>query len=380
MATKRCFYEILLVTRQASEEEIKRSYRKLAMQYHPDRNVGDQEAEIKFREAAEAYEVLRDPQKRALYDRGGHAALEGRGGMPHFDNAEDVMDLFGGIFGDIFGNNGRRGGRGRGPQGGRDLQMTVEIDLLEAARGTRRTLQIPREENCVDCNGTGAKKGTEPSTCRRCNGHGAVISGQGFFRIQQTCNACGGRGSVITDPCRSCHGAGRVEKSRQLEVSIPKGVDNDMRVRVPGEGEPGVNGAPPGDFYCLIRVKKHPFFQRNQNDLHCEVPITISQAALGGTIELPTIENRMKSHTLNRGIQTGAQVRIPGEGIPDVHGGTPGDLIVHVKVITPRNLTKRQEELLRELGELDKSHVPPERKSWLERIREFFTTNPTPVD
>ena len=280
MAVKRCYYEILGISKTASDEEIKKSYRKLAMQYHPDRNVGDAEAEFKFKEAAEAYEVLRDQQKRSLYDQGGHAALDGRG-MPNFNSSDDIMDLFGGLFGDIFGGGGGRGRRRGQGQGGRDLQMTLELELLEALRGTKRTLQIPREEVCKDCNGSGARKGTQPTNCRRCGGHGVVVSGQGFFRIQQTCNACGGRGTVVTDPCHTCHGAGRVQKTRSLEVSIPPGVDDDMRVCVRGEGEPGAPGTPSGDFYCLIRVRKHPLFQRENLDLHCEVPITISQAALG---------------------------------------------------------------------------------------------------
>ncbi len=236
MATKRDYYEVLGISRQASDEDIKKAYRKLAMQHHPDRNVGDDEAEFKFREAAEAYEVLRDPEKRERYDRFGHAGLEGTS-MPNFNDNDVLRDLFGDLFGGLFGGAG--GGRRRGPQPGRDLQIAVEIDLLEAARGTTKSLRIPREELCSECKGSGAKRGTQPATCRRCQGHGVILQGQGFFRIQQTCNGCGGRGVVITDPCPGCHGAGRVEVTRALEVNIPPGVDTDMSIRLNGEGEPG---------------------------------------------------------------------------------------------------------------------------------------------
>jgi len=374
MVTKRDYYEVLAVAREASDDEIKKAYRKLAMQHHPDRNVGDKEAEEKFKEAAEAYDVLRDPQKRQRYDRYGHAGLDAAS-MPNFGDADTIRDLFGDLFGGIFGGGG---GRRRGPQPGRDLQLAVEIDLLEAARGVKKTVQIPREEICGDCGGNGAKKGTAPATCRRCNGHGVVIQGQGFFRIQQTCNGCGGRGVVITDPCTSCRGAGRVEASRTLTISIPPGVDNDMSIRLTGEGETGAPGAPPGDLYCVLRVRKHPLFARDGQDLHCELPITFSQAALGGTVEVPTLDGRMLNQNLKRGLQHGDEVRLSGQGMPHVRGGRAGDLVLHLKVITPRNLTKRQEELLRELDELDKKHVSPERKSWLDRVREFFNKNPSP--
>lgn len=371
MAAKRDYYEILGVSREASDEEIKRAYRKLAMQHHPDRNVGDAAAEAQFKEAAEAFEVLRDPDKRQRYNRFGHAGLEGAG-MPHFNSAEDIMDVFGDLFGGIFGQGRRR----RGPQAGRDLQMALELDLVEAYRGVKKTVQIPREEVCNQCRGDGSKPGSSPSKCRRCDGHGVVIQSQGFFRIQQTCNACGGRGCVITDPCLTCHGAGRVQVSRSLEVNVPPGVDTDMNIRLPGEGEAGGPGAPPGDLYCVLRVRRHQLFVRQAQDLHCELPITFSQAALGGNIEVPTLEGKMINATLPRGMQPGDEVRLSGRGMPHVQGGRPGDLVVHLKVLTPRNLTKRQEELLRELAELDGKHTPPERKSWLDRVKEFFNTNP----
>jgi molecular chaperone DnaJ len=368
MATKRDYYEVLGVSREADDEILKGAYRKLAMQYHPDRNVGDHEAEIKFKEAAEAYEVLRDPQKRQLYDRYGHAGLEGAG-LPNFGNADSVMDLFSDIFGDFFGGSRRR----RGPQAGRDLQMTLEIDLLEAARGIKKEVKIPRAEPCTDCSGSGAKPGTRPATCRRCGGQGVVLQGQGFFRIQQTCGACGGQGAVITDPCHTCRGRGAVEVERALTINVPPGVDNDISIRLSGEGEAGERGAPPGDLYCVIRVRKHPLFVRNAQDLHCEIPVTISQAALGRPIEVPTLDGQFVTHNLKRGTQSGDEVRIPGKGMPSLRGGRPGDIVVHVRVVTPRRLTKRQEELFHELEEIDGTEVTPERKSFLERIREFFT-------
>jgi molecular chaperone DnaJ len=372
MAAKRCFYEILGVSRDADDETLKKAYRRLAMQYHPDRNVGNHEAEVKFKEAAEAYEVLRDPQKRQRYDRYGHAGLEGAPG-PHFTNADSVMDLFGDLFGDVFGGGRRR----RGPQPGRDLQVALELDLTEAYRGTRKDLKIPREETCADCGGSGARRGTQPSVCRRCQGQGVVLQGQGFFRIQQTCNACGGRGAVIPDPCPTCRGGGVVAVQRSLSVPVPAGVEDGMSIRLSGEGEAGSPGAPPGDLYCVIRVRPHPLFLRQGQDLHCEVPITVSQAALGGAVEVPTLEGKFLAQQLPRGTQSGDELRVRGKGMPHVRGGRPGDLVVHLRVLIPRNLTKRQEELLRELGELDGNHVPAERKSFLERVREFFSAAAT---
>jgi len=374
MASKRDYYEVLSVARDADEDTLKKAYRKLAMQYHPDRNVGDHEAEIKFKEAAEAYEILRDPRKRQLYDRYGHAGLEGAG-LPNFGNADAVMDIFGDILGDLFGGGGRRR---RGPQPGRDLQLAIEIDLLEAARGVKKEIKIPRAEPCADCSGSGAKPGTKPAACRRCGGHGVVIQGQGFFRIQQTCGACGGQGVVITDPCRACHGRGAVEVERSLTVTIPPGVDNDVSIRLSGEGEAGERGAPPGDLYCVIRVRKHPLFVRHGQDLHCEVPVTISQAALGRPIEVPALDGEFVTQPLKHGTQSGDEVRIRGKGMPHLRGGRPGDLVVHVRVVTPRKLTKRQEELFHELEEIDGTEIPPERKSFLDRIRDFFSSDAPP--
>jgi molecular chaperone DnaJ len=367
MGSKRDYYEVLGVGKDADDDSLKKAYRRLAMQFHPDRNVGDPEAEVKFKEAAEAYEVLRDPHKRQRYDRYGHAGLEGM--TPDFSGGS-VMDLFNEFFGGVFGGR-------RGPQSGHDLQIGIEIDLGDAYRGTHKTLTVPRQERCSDCAGSGARPGTRPATCRRCNGHGVVIQGHGFFRIQQTCNGCGGRGAVITDPCHTCRGNGMVRVERTIQVSIPAGVDNDMSIRLAGEGEGGEPGAPPGDLYCVIRVRKHPLFVRQGNDLHCEVPITFSQAALGSAIEVPTLDGKPVTQALKRGAQSGDQMRVHGKGMPQVRGGRAGDLVVHLRVETPRQLTKRQEELFRELAEIERNNVSPERKSWLDRVRDFFTANPS---
>jgi molecular chaperone DnaJ len=366
MAGKRDYYEVLGVAKGAGDDEIKRSFRKLAMQYHPDRNVGDKDAEEKFKEAAEAYDVLSDANKRQRYNRYGHAGLESNGGAGFHDSAS-VFDLFGDIIGDLFGSGRAR----RGPRGGRDLQVAVEIDLFEAARGVTKTITIPREENCLECGGDGAKPGTKPVVCRRCGGHGVVVGGQGFFRIQQTCNGCGGRGSIISDPCSKCFGHGRVEVKRTLEVGIVPGVDTGNRIRVPGEGEAGAPGGPRGDLYCLVQVRDHSIFERDGQHLICRVPITFSQAALGADIEVPTMEGAIQ-HPLPRGTKTHEVIRIPDKGMPSVRGGRRGDLLVQVIVETPKKLTKRQEELLRELAELDHKHVSPERKSFLDKVRDLF--------
>jgi molecular chaperone DnaJ len=341
------------------------------MQYHPDRNVGDEEAAEKFKECAEAYEVLRDPGKRQRYDRYGHAGLEGMG-VHQFQDAEAVFDLFSEVFGDFFGQRGRHG-----PYAGRNLQTGVEVDLVEAYRGTVKTVTITRAEACAECQGSGSKPGSQPKTCRRCRGQGVLLMRVGFLPIQQqqTCPDCHGRGVVITDPCPECRGQGRVNTRRTLDVNIPAGVDTGMRVRLSGEGEAGEPGAPPGDLYVLIRVREHALFQRQDQHLVCQVPITFSQAALGGEIELPSLDGRVP-HKLRRGIQSGEVVRVAGKGMPPsplAPGGRPGDLLVQVVVETPRNLTKRQEELFRELAELEHANVSPQRKSFLEKLRDFFT-------
>jgi molecular chaperone DnaJ len=366
MATKRDYYEILGVTREADGEEIKRAYRKLAMQYHPDRNVGDEEAAFRFKEAAEAYDVLSNPDKRQRYDRYGHAGLDGLG-MPDFGNAQSIFDQFADLFGDFFGGGGRRG-----PQAGRSLGMEVELDLFEAARGCKKTLTIPRQENCSDCHGSGARRGTSPATCRACGGQGVVIRSQGFFRMQQTCRACGGHGVIITDPCPTCRGRGRVAARRTLEVPVPPGVDTGMHLPLRGEGEAGEPGAPRGDLIVEFHVREHPIFKREGDHLICHVPVTFSQAALGGMIQVPTLDGPM-NYALKTGVQSGEAVRIPGKGVPNVRTRRPGDLLMVVSVETPRNLTKRQEELFRELAEIDQKHVSPQRRSFFEKVRNLFT-------
>jgi molecular chaperone DnaJ len=338
------------------------------MQYHPDRNVGDDEAEEKFKEAAAAYDVLRDPEKRERYDRYGHAGLEGMGG-PNFNDARSVFDLFGDMFGDVFGGGGGRAGA----QAGRSLQIAVELDLAEAYKGTKKTITIPREENCTECNGSGARKGTKPSPCQRCGGRGAVVMQQGFFRVQQACRTCGGRGQIVPDPCPTCRGNGRVSVRRNVEVTIPPGVDNGIKIRHPGEGEAGAPGMPRGDLLVAVRVREHSLFQRDGNHLICQVPVTVSQAALGAEIQVPSLDGALNT-PLPRGTQSGEVMRIPGKGMPDVHGGRRGDLLVQVIVETPKKLTKRQEELLREFAELENKNVSPARKSFLEKLKTFFAS------
>jgi molecular chaperone DnaJ len=369
MAGKRDYYEVLEVSREADEATITQAYRRLAKKYHPDRNGGDKEAEARFRECAEAFEVLRDPERRARYDHYGHAGLDGVP-MPHFDSAEDVMDVFGELFG-FFG-----GGRRRGRAAGRDLETAIEIDLHEAYTGVVKTIRVRREEACHDCSGSGAKPGTRPATCRRCGGRGVVVQGMGLFQIQQTCPGCGGRGSVITDPCLKCRGAGRVPVEQAIDVTIPPGMEHGKGVCLQGYGEAG-RGGPPGDLNVYVRVRKHRLFVRDGLDLHCEMPITFSRAALGGAIEVPTLEGKFVTHYLKRGVQSGDTARVADLGMPRLrpdgtNDGRRGDLVVHLKVITPTKLSKRQEELLRELDELDAKDEPPERKSFFERVKAFF--------
>jgi molecular chaperone DnaJ len=364
-STKRDYYEILGVERNADAEEVKQAYRRLAKQYHPDRNVGDAEAELRFKEAAEAYEILRDPEKRQRYDRYGHAGLEGLN-VPHFNDTQSVVDLFGDLFGDFFGQRRRPG-----PQRGRDHKVEIDLDLVEAARGVKKAVTISREELCGECSGSGCRRGTRPAQCKRCNGRGVVIQSQGFFRVQQHCRGCGGTGNIITDPCSSCGGQGRTMAKRTLEVGVPPGVDTGTALCLSGEGEAGDAGAPRGDLYCLIRVREHPLFQRDGPHLICQVPIAFSQAALGGEFEVPTLDGAI-THSLKAGTQSGEVLRIPGHGMPGLRGGRRGDLLVQVVIETPRHLTKRQEELLRELAELEQKNVSPQRRSFMEKVRDFF--------
>jgi molecular chaperone DnaJ len=368
--TKRDFYEVLGVARDAEPDEIKRAYRQLALKFHPDRNPGDKEAEKRFKEAAEAYEVLSDLEKRQRYDRYGHAGLEGAA-VHDFRSTEDIMSAFsdifgGGLFGDLFGE------RRRGPRPGPDLLMKLEIDLVEAARGTSRTIEVNRQEWCGECRGSGARKGTTPSTCNYCGGRGQIVQSRGFFQMATTCPACGGEGVRITDPCQHCRGAGRVPSSIKIPVNVLPGVDSGMWLQVRNQGELGDIGAPRGNLRIQVAVRRHPLLERRRNDLYCQVPISFAQAALGAEVQVPTLD-RPETIQVPRGTQSGDVLRIKGRGMPDLGGRGRGDELVEVVVETPRSLTARQEELLREFAEIEHEQVSPRRKSFFEKLREYFT-------
>lgn len=377
---KRDYYEVLGLTKNASEEEIKKAYRKLAMKYHPDRNPDSKVAEDKFKEAKEAYEMLSDASKREAYDRYGHAGVDpnmgGFGGDGAGGFGGGFSDAFGDIFGDIFGQSARGGGGRAGPQiyRGADLRYNLEITLEQAAHGFDTTIRVPSWEECGTCHGSGAKPGTSPTTCGTCGGHGQVRMQQGFFSIQQTCPKCHGTGKVIPTPCTSCNGAGRIKKQKTLEVKIPAGIDDGMRIRSSGNGEPGMNGGPPGDLYVEIHIKQHSVFQREGDDLHCEIPISFARAALGGEVEVPTLSGKA-SFMLPEGMQSGKTFRLRGKGIKGVRSGYAGDLFCHVVVETPVKLTDRQKELLQEFERLTTaggSKHSPQSKSWRDKVKEFF--------
>ena len=370
MATKRDFYEVLGIKRDATAEEIKKAYRQLALKNHPDKNPGDPESERRFKEGAEAYEVLSDQGKRQRYDRYGHAGLEGAG-VHDFRNAEDIMSAFGdifggGLFGDLFGQ------RRRGARAGQNLDLKLEIELQEAARGATKSININRHEYCSECNGTGARKGTVATTCNYCGGQGQVVQARGFFQVATTCPGCGGEGVRITDPCAGCRGTGRILMPVNLKVDIPPGVESGMLLQVRGQGEPGDPGAPRGNLRIQVLVRKHTFFERNRNDLFCQVPISFAQAVLGGDIEVPTLDGPDRLH-VPRGTQSGDVLRLKGRGMPDIGGRGRGDELVEVVLETPRTLTPRQEELFRALAELDHEDVSPKRKSFFEKLRDYFT-------
>ncbi|RYF76484.1 MAG: molecular chaperone DnaJ [Comamonadaceae bacterium] len=378
MATKRDYYETLGVPKNASEEEIKKAYRKLAMKYHPDRNQGDaKESEAKFKDAKEAYEMLSDPQKRAAYDQHGHAGVDPnmRGG-PGAEGFGGFAEAFGDIFGDVFG--GARGGRqsgGRQVFRGSDLSYAMEISLEEAADGKEAQIRIPSWDECGTCHGSGAKPGTKPITCTTCNGQGAVQMRQGFFSVQQTCPQCHGSGKIIPEPCTVCQGQGRIKNNKTLEVKIPAGIDDGMRIRSTGNGEPGTNGGPPGDLYIEIRLKKHDIFEREGDDLHCVVPVSMTTAALGGEINVPTLKGAA-AIDIPEGTQSGKQFRLRGKGIKGVRASYPGDLYCHVRVETPVKLTEHQRKLVKELDESLKKggnkHSPTD-KGWFDKAKEFFS-------
>lgn len=363
---KRDYYEVLGLTRGAGETEIKKAYRRVAMKYHPDRNPEDPDADARFKEATEAYEVLSDTSKRAAYDQFGHAAVDG-GGFGAQGAGAGFSDIFGDVFGDIFG-----GGRRSGPPRGADLRYDLELTLEEAARGTTAKIRVPTLASCSSCEGSGARKGTAPILCGTCQGSGQIRRSQGFFAVQQTCPSCRGRGRVISDPCAQCHGSGRVEEARTLSVKVPPGVDTGDRIRLTGEGEAGPNGGMSGDLYVQIVVKPHAIFQRDGADLYCEVPISFVDAALGGELEVPTLTGRVNLK-IPPETQTGRLFRLRGKGIVPVRGGGPGDLLCRVVVETPVHLSAEQKALLEAFRDsLQGGRHSPRESSWFDAAKKFF--------
>ena len=373
---KRDYYTVLGVNRDASEEAIKKAYRKLAMKHHPDRNPDDKASEDRFKEAKEAYEILTDARKRQAYDQFGHAGVDQAAGFGAGARGAEgfggFSDAFGDIFGEIFG--AQRGGRGNGVYRGADLRYNLELGLEEAARGTEAKIRIPTLEECATCHGSGAKPGTQPKQCPSCHGRGEVRVSQGFFSIQQTCPTCHGTGKFVSDPCSACQGAGRLKKHKTLSVKIPAGVDQDDRIRLSGEGEAGMNGGPSGDLYVVVNLKPHAVFQREGADLHCEMPISFAVAALGGEIEIPTLDGHAKIKIPSE-TQSGQVFRLRNKGIRPVRGSVTGDLFCHVAIETPVKLTARQKELLREfeaINEDDPGAHNPRAKSFMDKVRDFF--------
>lgn len=373
--SKRDYYEVLGVAKNAEEGEIKKAYRRIAMKFHPDRNSDDPKAEEKFKEASEAYEVLSDAEKRKNYDQFGHAGVNsqfgGSGAGP--GDFGGFSDIFSDVFGDIFGGGGGgRGGRRSGPQRGADLRYNLEMSLEEAVRGVEKKIRIPTLVKCEPCGGSGAKAGSKPVTCNTCGGIGQVRMQQGFFSVQQTCPNCRGKGQIISDPCSKCFGQGRTEESKTLSVKIPPGVDTGDRVRLSGEGEAGPGGGPNGDLYVQVSVREHEIFKRDGRDLYCEVPISIIDAALGGELEVPTLDGKVKLKVPEE-TQSGRLFRLRGKGVTPVRGGATGDLLCRVLVETPVNLNKRQKELLRELqASMEGGNNSPQKSSWFEKVKKFF--------
>lgn len=373
--SKRDYYEVLGVAKGADDKDIKKAYKRLAMKYHPDRTQGDKSMEEKFKEVQEAYEVLSDEQKRAAYDRYGHAGVDPNRGGAGFGGggAADFGDIFGDVFGDIFGGGGRRG-QSRA-QRGADLRYNLELTLEDAVRGKSVDIKVPTLVGCDSCDGSGAKKGTSAKSCPTCHGAGQVTMRQGFFAVQQTCPTCQGRGKIIPDPCPKCHGDGRIEKSKTLSVKIPAGVDTGDRIRLSGEGEAGMHGAPAGDLYVQVHVKDHPIFQRDGNNLYCEVPLSFTIAALGGEIDVPTLDGRVKLK-IPAETQTDKMFRLRGKGVQSVRGGGVGDLVCKVVIETPVNLSEKQKDLLRQLdetmaGESEAKHRPKS-KGFFDGVKKFF--------
>ncbi|AEE23211.1 MAG: molecular chaperone DnaJ [Alteromonadaceae bacterium] len=373
--SKRDYYEVLGVDKSASERDIKKAYKRLAMKYHPDRTQGDKAMEEKFKEVQEAYEILTDSQKRAAYDQYGHAGVDPNRGHGGGHGAGDFGDIFGDVFGDIFGG-GRGGGRQSRAARGSDLRYNLELSLEEAVRGKSVEIRVPTLAECETCDGSGAKKGSSVKTCTTCHGQGQVQMRQGFFAVQQACPTCSGKGKIITDPCRECHGQGRVEKTKTLSVKVPAGVDTGDRIRLSNEGEAGENGAPAGDLYVQVHVKQHKIFERDGNNLYCEVPLSFTRAAIGGEIEVPTLEGKVKLKVTPE-TQTGKMFRLRNKGVKSVRSGSVGDLICKVVIETPVNLNSRQKELLEELEESmgtgkDTAKNRPKESGFFDGVKKFF--------
>ncbi len=374
---KRDFYEVLGVSRGASADEIKKAYRAKAKELHPDRNKDKPDTESQFKEVNEAYEVLKDETKKAAYDRFGHGAFDGSmGGGPrggpqgHGDFASAFSDVFEDLFGDFMGGRGGPGGRQRA-QRGSDLRYNMRVTLEEAYSGIQKTISVPTSVACSVCHGTGAEGGAEPQTCPTCAGMGKVRAQQGFFTVERTCPTCGGLGQTIKNPCKTCHGAGRIEKDRSLSVNIPAGVETGTRIRLAGEGEAGMRGGPAGDLYIFIEVRDHPLFQRDGLNLHCRVPVAMTTAAMGGEVEVPTIDGGRSRVKVPAGAQTGKQMRLRGKGMPALRGGGSGDMLIEIAVETPVNLTSRQKDLLREFEQLSKDNNP-EGSSFFSKVKSFW--------
>jgi molecular chaperone DnaJ len=366
---KRDYYEVLGLTRAASEIEIKASFRKLAMQWHPDKNPGDEDCEHRFKEINEAYDVLKDGERRAAYDRFGHAAFEQGGGAGF---GTDFASAFHDIFDDLFGMSGRRGGRASGRERGADLRYNMEITLEEAYSGRTAEIEVPSKIVCKTCSGSGARRGSSPRVCTTCDGHGRIRAAQGFFSIERTCPACHGRGEVISDPCPECSGAGRITEERKLSVNIPAGIEDGTRIRLAGEGEAGLRGGPAGDLYIFLAIKPHAFFQRDGADIFCRVPISITSAALGGEFQVPTIDGGKTRVRMPDGSQTGKQFRLKGKGMPVLRTNRLGDMYIQIVVETPMNLSRRQRELLEEFEKASSADTHPESTGFFARVRDFF--------
>jgi molecular chaperone DnaJ len=374
-STKRDYYEVLAVDRSADGEEIKRAYRRLAMKYHPDRNPGDTEAEVKFKECAEAYEVLSDDTKRKRYDQYGHQGVGGQHDFSHMDPG-DIFSMFDDIFGGAFGGRGGRrgGGAGGGATRGFDLETQVELSLADVASGVEKTIEFEKQDTCDICKGSGARPGTSPTVCPTCGGQGRVAQ-QGFggmFRMVTACPACRGRGSIVKDKCTGCGGTGRQQKKRVVTVKIPAGVHEGQAVRIAGEGEAGENGGPAGDLHCYIAIKPHPMFTRHNNDLVCQVPISFTDAALGGSVEVPTLKGK-ESLEIPAGAQHGEVFKLKGKGLPDLRSGRPGDELVQVLIEIPRKLTDKQRQLLKEYAATEEGNLMPQRKGFLDKLKDVFS-------